>query len=358
MPVVSTVASLSARAYGFGTDKLFDEVVFATAGTFSFVVPSGVTKITLVAIGAGGGAGRPGNYSGTIISWNTPPGSSTGSFYAGGGGALAYANEVAVSPGTTLTVVVGVGSGGFIGADGGDSYVETSGAVKLVHAGGGKSATTGTGGSVLVGIGGSGGNGGLWTLMEDTNYNQYQGWMGGGGGGAGGYSGAGGNGGNANSSGSSGSGGAAGGGAGGFQVTTYYSGGTPYYRYLWASSGTGGGTGLYGLGSNGSGGAKGSGTNVTSYTASTGGGGGSGGLTGASGSSGSVVHANTPTAGCYGAGASVDGTSVYAQDYSPYNYYNPTRGLQGTSGDGAVRILWTTSSSTTRAFPSTNVGQL
>jgi len=359
MPITNTLATLSARGFGYGTDKLFNEQVFANAGTFSFVVPTGVTKLTMVAVGGGGAAGQPGSYTGAVPTypvWTTPPGSASGTYYAGGGGALAYANEVAVTPGQVLTVRVG--SAGFITTAGDDSYVETSGAVKIVHAGGGKSSDLGTGGAVLVGTGGAGGAGGNWSPIEDLNYNTFAGWRGAGGGGAGGYSGSGGAGGNGSAVGASGSGGAAGGGGGGGTIITYYSSGGGYYRYLFTQSGSGGGVGLYGSGSNGVGGTVASGTNVTSHTPSTGGGAGSGGVAGVSGSGSTYLGAFDVAANCFGAGGAMCGTGVYTQDYSPYDFYNPSRGTRGNAGGGAVRILWTTNSSITRAFPSTNVGPL
>ncbi len=60
---------------------------FTTPGTYSFVVPSGVTSISIVTVGGGGVRFRPGYLQGV-----------------GGGGALSYVNNVTVTPGETLTV--------------------------------------------------------------------------------------------------------------------------------------------------------------------------------------------------------------------------------------------------------------
>ena len=65
---------------------------FTTPGTYSFVVPANVESISMVAVGGGGGGAQNVNDGG-----------------GGGGGALAYNNNVAVTPGETLTVVVGQG---------------------------------------------------------------------------------------------------------------------------------------------------------------------------------------------------------------------------------------------------------
>jgi hypothetical protein len=65
---------------------------FTTPGTYTFVVPPNVQSISMVAVGGGGGGAQ-----------NVEDGG------GGGGGALAYNNDVAVTPGETLTVVVGLG---------------------------------------------------------------------------------------------------------------------------------------------------------------------------------------------------------------------------------------------------------
>ena len=67
---------------------------YTTSGTYSWVCPSGVSSVSVVCVGAGGGGkGRP----------NTCCGAGGG---GGGGGGLSYANNVAVSSGTSYTVVV------------------------------------------------------------------------------------------------------------------------------------------------------------------------------------------------------------------------------------------------------------
>lgn len=211
------------------------QVEFTTPGTYQWIAPVGVTSVCVVAVG--GGAGYK-----------------SSSTTAGGGGGLGWKNNIAVTPGDTYTVEVGVG-GALNGVAGGDSYFIDGTTVK------GIGATSRTGGSFLGDGGGQGGRGG------DGNNP--------GGGGAGGYSGNGGNGGEGTSStsgvnGASGQGGGAGGGSG------YNPGG-------------GGGVGIYGEGASGAGG-KGS-----TDTSGNGGKGGSGGSNGANYKGGTV--------GLYGAGA-------------------------------------------------------
>ncbi len=123
----------------------------ATAGT-SYVVPAGITTLTVEAWGAGAGSGGTG-----------PSGGSSG---AGGGGGYAKA-DISVTPGETLSVLVGgAGGAGTLGAvvgagggGGGYSGILRS-ATALVQAGGGGggagSGTTGNGGAGGAGGGASG----------------------------------------------------------------------------------------------------------------------------------------------------------------------------------------------------------
>jgi len=253
---------------------------YTTAGTFSWVAPAGVTSVSVVCIGGGGGAVATG---GNDFQW-------------GGGGALAYANNITVVPGNSYTVVVGsVGSPSFSGnTNGGDSSFNST----SCKAGGGATGPTSgfpaAGGVVIYGTGGAGGAGG--------KVNSLGGGARGGGGGAGGYSGAGGAGGNQGASGASGAGGGAGGG-GGFPPGT--------------NAASGGGTGIFGEASSGTGGAP--------------------GVNGNPGSNG-TIGASLLVGGNYGGGGV--GSSF------------------GTDGGGAVRIIWAGTSGITRAFPSTNTGDL
>lgn len=245
---------------------------YTTPGTYSWVAPTGVTSVSVVAVG-GGGASRGAAGAG------------------GGGGALAYKNCITVVPGNSYTVVVGRGSNYNIGSGtcgAGPSSFTANGLTTT--AGGGKSNICNNGwcGGVPSGSYTGGGNGGNGAGGCCT-----------GGGGAGGYSGNGGNGGPYGSASGAGSGGGASGGSGG----------------------GGGGVGILGQGT--------SGASVTS----TGGNGGSGGANGISGNPCGFV---TVTGGLYG------GAGFW----------------RGLGAGGAVRIIWPANGWMTRAFPSTNTGNL
>lgn len=186
---------------------------YTTAGTYTWVAPSGVTSVSVVAIGGGA--------SGYLC---TPQ----------GGGGLGYKNNYSVTPGGSYTVVVGASGGtGMAGSPGNPSYFCSTSVVR----GGGGIGNSGAGTGTYTGDGG--GNGGRYA------------------GGAGGYSG------NGGSSGTSGAGGAGGGG----KTRTYCSG---CIFYLVGGPG-GGGVGLFGEGSSGTG------SNICGLYGLTGAGGGSGG---------------------------------------------------------------------------------
>lgn len=204
------------------TAVLAGQQAYTTAGTYSWVAPSGVTSVSAVAVGGGGTYG----YS-----------SGPCRFAGGGGGALAYANNISVTPGNSYTVVVGaLAPFNPNNVNGGNSTFNGT-TVGAGGGGGGKaSGVGGCGGVVINGTGGAGGAGGS-TVICGIRYP--------GGGGAGGYSGTGGAGGNGTntSSGACGSAGSGGGGGGGFGYT---------------SAGGGGGVGILGQGSSGAGGTSGS----------------------------------------------------------------------------------------------------
>ena len=104
---------------------------FLTAGSYTFVVPSGITKVMVEMWGAGGGGGD--------FTTNTGAG--------GGGGAGAYTRTVvSVTPGGSYRVVVGaagnagVGTNGQNGGDG--QFTDPSGTI-LTFAGGGGGGSLG-----------------------------------------------------------------------------------------------------------------------------------------------------------------------------------------------------------------------
>ena len=75
---------------------------YTTAGTYSWVAPSGVTAVSVVVVGGGGGGE-----------------SSAGGYNGGGGGGLRYGNNISVTPSSSYTVVVGArGNGSSSGTPG------------------------------------------------------------------------------------------------------------------------------------------------------------------------------------------------------------------------------------------------
>ena len=188
---------------------------FTTAGTYSWTAPTGVTSVSVVAVGGGSGGST------------ADPGG------GGGGGGLGWRNNIQVTPGQIYTVVVGNGSSaGTSTASGENSYFIDTSTVVGLGAGGASEDVGAIGGSYVGDGGGAGGNGGN---PEGLNA------FGGGGGGAGGYAGNGGNGsGRPTIAGDNGAGGGGGGGSGTATI----------------SNGSGGGVGIYGQGSSGAGGAS------------------------------------------------------------------------------------------------------
>ena len=235
--------------YGFGN------------GTYTWTCPPGVTSVCVVCIGGGASVAGP--------NWSSQ---------AGGGGGLGWKNDIAVSPGSNYTVVVGHGGNLYGGSTaGGESYFISSGTVR----GGPGSGTSGGGWT-----GDNGGNGGTG--------GQY------GGGGAGGYTG---NGGGESAS------GAGGGAAGGGGYSSTYGGAS------------GGGTGPFGQGASGS--ARGSGGPGM---------GGSGGEDGMMGENAwtSLGVVGDRHGGLYGGGGGGTGTTQYGGS-------GINRGARG-----CVRIIWGT----------------
>lgn len=251
----------------------------AADGEITWVVPTGVTVVNAIAIGAGGAGGT--RFANATF---------TRGAGGGGGGALSYNYALSVTPGTTLFIRTGDGSS-TNGVAGTDSYIRSSSAnlVMAKGGGGGTSANStvngvgGAGGAAASGVGTvrqSGGRGGNSTSSSTNTH-----LVSGGGGGAGGYSGAGGAGANGAASatpnnGAAGAGGAAGGGG---------------------STSGGGGVGADGAGTAGG-------------TSSTGGIGGSGGSTGASGTASSGG-----TSGSFGGGSGAPG---------------------GTATNGTMKVTW------------------
>jgi len=283
---------------------------------YSWVVPTGVTNISVLAIGAGGNG----------------QGNSTCGNFGGGGGALAYTNNISVTPGVSYNVYADSSSGSTMRFQGTGATVAAANGIQG-STGGSAAASTGT-------VKYSGGDGGY------LNY---------GGGGAAGYAGNGGR--AANTTSGNGLAGSGGGGGGGVRYSCLIYG-------VGVSNG-GGGTGAKGQGSNGAGGVY----NICGGSSTAGG-------TGSS-ASGTIPNA-TPS--CYapypwsdnaGLGSSGIAQAVYPYAYggrgawygggggggteNNYCYGGCTIfvGGGGTGGAGIIRIIWP---GNTRSYPSTNVG--
>ena len=278
-------------AFSFQTaaEQPSDIVFQNTFGTYSWVVPPFVTRISAVGIGTGADGSQAPYISGGCNGCPTY-------YYGGGaggvGGGLSYRNNISVTPGETLTINFST------------SVNIKRGSVFLLSAKGGIAG--GNGGGTVDGVThDGGGNGGLSGVSVSNSTPVNRG--GGGGGGAGGYSGAGGVGGGGSTNpanGSAGTGGAGGGGS---------SGNAGQY------GGNGGGVGLYGVGSNGVGGS-------TQSTGSYGGNGGDGsngsnGIFGAGGGGGyAVLDTHSGSSGklgavriLWGTGRSFPSTNVSTQ---------------------------------------------
>ena len=254
MPMVITRGAASAKGFGWssGVKPVTGQQAYTTAGTYSWVVPAGVTKVSVVVVSGGGNGGNGGCCGGG----------------GGGGGGLGYTNNFTVIPGNSLSIQVGTAAQ--------QSYFNTAAGLNVYAGQSGSGACGGLPGAIPSGpgiVGYRGGYGGCSVGAQTYS---------GGGAGAAGYSANGASGGlYCNGSGCNASGGGGGGGGGG-----YYTPGV--------SGGGGGGVGILGAGSNGIGG-----------TTHLGGTGGSGGCNGAPGPSNWVAGAG----GKYGGGGG--GSTTY-----------------------------------------------
>ena len=263
------------------------QVEFTTTGSHTWTVPAGVTSVSVVCIGAGSANGMNG----------------------GGGGALAYGNNISVTPGSSISLQVGLKEVAV--ANTSSWFINSS----TLQGGGANYKTGGTSsGSARTG-GGDGGTGGTYSSWSSSRW-------GGGGGGAGGYNGNGGGGGGDTENsgyGIAGSSDAAGGGGMGSQTGSCNGGGG------------GGGSGLIGT-----------------TSSSTGGGGGDKTAAGAQGGDGQ---------GNSNCNADEDGYCNGAYTRNGRTYGGGLGGVSSgqscsnsySAANGAVRIIWP---GDTRTFPS------
>lgn len=288
---------------------------YTSSGNTSYVVPAGVTEITVKAWGGGGGSSGAG--------WNALGGD------GGGGG---YASSIlTVTPGETLTVSVGGGGGGggalggccgqgMGGAGGGYSSI-LRGTTRLIIAPGGG----GGGGGNKESAGANGGAGGGTSGVAGGSVGATIG----GGGGTSSAGGTAGSSGNAGSSLTGGNGGGAASGGGGGPAGSFNGGGAGGGAYNFfgtaTSGGGGGGGGYFGGGGGGNAGASNRGASA--------GGGGSSYLTGASQTT-SAGSGMTP-------GNSSDSFRGTAGNGAPKGISNNSVGSAGNAG--LIRITTPTS---------------
>jgi hypothetical protein len=275
---------------------------FTSSGSFSWVAPTNVTSVSVVAIGGGGG------------------GSGAHDSNGGTGGGLGWKNNISVTPGQSYTVVVGsagIGSnGGSNGGNGNDSYFISGSTVKGGGGSGGWTTSASYSGGLNTGgdfVGDGGGDGGDNRASLNNNHRS-------GGAGAGGYSGKGGSAGSYN-------------GDGMVEPVAGGGGGGAGYGFNNGACSGGGGVGIMGLGTTGT-----NATGVGSYV-------GNPGIGGSGGSDASDTYMGSSSyyrgdAGEYGGAGG--GSSNSAGNYG------------GNGGVGAVRIIWGPS----RAFPSTNTADV
>ena len=342
---------------------------------YNWVCPAGVTKVSVLCIGAGGGGGG----SNIVHEEEYQEGEGYWSddwFYypgrGGNGGGLVYKNDIPVTPGTTYYVCPGYGGdGGTVdntngnsnntgthGENGGDSFFSTgvsggspTGSYIRAYGGHGGSNSGGPAGALFhpsswnvhpaARSGDSSGTGfsGATVQSGGLGYNSAQwssGWGAWCGGGAAGYAGSGGNGAPPGSAASSydaydATDGAGGGGSGGC-----YAGDNDAQNRQTAG---GGGVGVHGQGSNGVAGSSEYGSGV-SFTAAQEGQGGSGGADSTHTGSNKTWQGHGGLYGGGGGGAGVD-------DAGQMN----TTGGEG--GPGAIKIIYSTEDGL-RAWPSTN----
>lgn len=225
------------------SNRLRGEVLFALAGTYQWTVPEGVLSVCVVAIGPGGSSGEQ----------NDPLATTQWIGQAGAGGALAYANDLPVTPGEVISVVVGdVGQISYFRDNSTVAAGPGGSATTISYQGSNVTVPATLGGTVIAGTGFPGGNGGAGRSSGTFSCT---------GGTAGGYAGPGANGvAGASTAGNSGSGG------------TAASGGTDL-NFGYGSGGIGpfglgnSGTGIASAGQGGSGGEGGRGTEAGRFGA-------------------------------------------------------------------------------------------
>ena len=254
----SGYGAYSAQSNSVTPNAVIGQDAYTTPGTYTWVKPSGVTNVSIVAVGAGG-SGASYYYAGEIgVCWCGFGGG------GGGGGGLAYLNNYDVSARSSLQIIVGTGGSSSTTVNtctGAAIFTALRGTNAGSNCGGAPGFATGT--FTAAYTGGAGGGGGYTACGSNT--------CGGGGGGAAGYAGSGGNG-RCARFGATGAAGAGGGGGGG------------------NTTNGGGGVGILGQGANGAanGGGGSGGASTTGFVGGGAYGGGGGGSTPGAGAGGAV----------------------------------------------------------------------
>jgi len=181
----------------FTTTSLFNgETVYTTAGTFSWVCPTGVSSVSILNVGAGGGGGSYVNSgtSGGASHFNSNAGGlgagGAGGTNGGGGGGGSHSGDGGGNGGAGSSMGGG-GAGGYAGNGGNSTYNAPSGSGSGggAGAGGGGGSGGGGGGVGLLGQGNSGagatssGSGGSGGSGGSNGGSKHGGYYGGGGGG-------------------------------------------------------------------------------------------------------------------------------------------------------------------------------
>jgi len=319
---MSPIQQMLLGSGGAPAELLVGQYQVQIEGTYNWTVPANVEAVSVACIG-GGGAGA-----------------SASPWMGGGGGAVSYKNNIAVTAGSSITVVVGVRgenaykSGGVV--DGGDSYFSSTSVCKAEgghsydngqnQSGGNASNCVGDGSySGGNGSGHYGGQGGKGSVSDGGAGTQYWG--------------------NPSAGGAAGSGGGGGGADGGTALQSY-AGGTKGNTGAYIGGGGGGGSGGYGYAAGGGGGgsygstSNGNGQASTNYKVTW--------------VTPHILYAYPGSGGYPGGGGGGYGPNTDFTAISGYVHW------YGRGAYGGVRILYPAvyADGSVRSFPATNIGDL
>ena len=141
------VAALNALGAG-GAPGGLHVVSWYTPGTYSFTVPASITSLWITASAGGGGSSSAWSNSSVVYNGG-----------AGGGGASCFKQSVTVTPGSTISIVIGAGGSAGAALNPGDNSA----------LGNGSSGGVTMFGSYVVLVGGSGGGAYSGTFVPGVN---------------------------------------------------------------------------------------------------------------------------------------------------------------------------------------------